>query len=43
MTLPIFLVLALLVFRDFLVVGAPLSLLLLIVLMVMVPLLWPLR
>jgi di/tricarboxylate transporter len=30
-------------FRDFLVVGAPLSLLLLVVLMVMVPLLWPLR
>jgi len=30
-------------FRDFLKVGAPLSLLLLVVLMVMVPLLWPLR
>jgi di/tricarboxylate transporter len=30
-------------FRDFLIVGAPLSLLLLVVLMVMVPLLWPLR
>lgn len=30
-------------FRDFIVAGAPLSLLLLIVLMLMVPLLWPLR
>jgi di/tricarboxylate transporter len=30
-------------FRDFLVAGAPLSLLLLVVLMIMVPLLWPLR
>jgi di/tricarboxylate transporter len=30
-------------FRDFIVAGAPLSLLLLVVLMLMVPLLWPLR
>jgi len=30
-------------FRDFLVAGAPLSLLLLVVLMLLVPLLWPLR
>jgi di/tricarboxylate transporter len=30
-------------FRDFLIVGAPLSLLLLVVLMLMVPALWPLR
>jgi di/tricarboxylate transporter len=30
-------------FRDFIVAGAPLSLLLLVILMLMVPLLWPLR